>query len=513
MSAEILSLRGRVIIVGAGVAGLMTALELAPRPVFVLSKGPLGAEGSTLWAQGGLAAAMGANDSPAMHAADTLAAGDGFSDAAVVDLFTRAAPAAIERLARLGMRFDRTNEGGFALGLEAAHSRPRIVHAGGDGAGRELMRALIAAARATPSIDILAGFEARRLIVEDNSVCGLLAVGPAGPALFQTNIVVIATGGLGGLYEESTNPRGSFGAGVALAARAGATLADMHFVQFHPTALDVGARPMPLVSEAVRGEGATLIDETGERFMAGTAGAELAPRDVVARAIWRRRAEGHRVFLDARAPLGARFASRFPIIAAACRAGGVDPAREPIPVKAAQHYHMGGISVDAEGRSSVTGLWACGEAACTGLHGANRLASNSLSEAAVFGAIVARSIDGAPARPPTPLRALAPPSFSDPAAVRPILSCAAGVMRDGTSLRAAVGPLAALARSAGPAADPAAVALTIVVAALRSDYSAGAHCRLDFANRPAELRRSRITLAEALAVASAIAPRHLAKRA
>ncbi|HZZ60952.1 MAG TPA: L-aspartate oxidase [Roseiarcus sp.] len=522
MSAEILSLRGRVIIVGAGVAGLMTALELAPRPVVVLSKGPLGAEGSTLWAQGGLAAAMGANDGPALHAADTLAAGDGFSDSGVVGRFTCAAPAAIERLARLGVRFDRVRDGGFALGLEAAHSRARIVHAGGDGAGRELMRALAAAARAMPSIEILEGFEARRLFVEDNSIRGLIAAGPSGPALFATNAVVIATGGIGGLFEDSTNPRGSFGQGVALAARAGAALRDMHFVQFHPTALDVALRPAPLVSEAVRGEGATLIDETGERFMAGVRGAELAPRDVVARAIWRRRAAGHRVFLDARAALGAHFATRFPIIAAACREGGVDPAREPIPVRPAQHYHMGGVWVDAEGRSSVTGLWACGEAACTGLHGANRLASNSLSEAAVFGAIVARSIDGAPALSPAPtsrsIAALHGPSKDgrlqpDPAAVRPILSPVAGVMREGEGLRRAVGPLAALARSPGPAADPAAMALVIVIAALRSEYSAGAHCRLDFPNPPAEPRRSRITLAEALAEASAVAPDKFAKRA
>ena len=513
MSAEILSLRGRAVVVGAGVAGLMTALALAPRPVVVLSKGPLGAEGSTLWAQGGLAAAIGPNDSPALHAADTLAAGDGFSDAAIVDLFTRAAPAAIERLAQLGVRFDRGEGGGFALGLEAAHSRARIVHAGGDGAGRELMRALVVAARATPSMEIFEGFEARRLMAEDNSVCGLLAVGPTGPALFATNTIVIATGGIGGLYEESTNPRGSFGQGVALAARAGAALADMHFVQFHPTALDVATRPTPLVSEAVRGEGATLIDETGERFMAGTPGAELAPRDVVARAIWRRRAEGHRVLLDARAALGARFATRFPIIAAACRDGGIDPAREPIPVKPVQHYHMGGISVDAEGRSSVTGLWACGEAACTGLHGANRLASNSLSEAAAFGAIVARSIDGAPARPAAPPRGVAQPPAPDPAAVRPILSRVTAVMREGGSLSAAVGPLFALARTAGPAADPAAIALAIVIAALRAEYSAGAHCRLDFPDRPVEPRRSRITLAEVFADASAIAPHNLAKRA
>jgi L-aspartate oxidase len=513
MSAEILSLRGRVVIVGAGIAGLMTALELAPRPAVLLSKAPLGAEGSTLWAQGGLAAAIGADDSPALHAADTLAAGDGLGDPAIVDQFTRAASAAILRLARLGVRFDRDEGGGFALGLEAAHSRARVVHAGGDGAGREVMRALAAVARATPSIEIVERFEARRLIVDDNAVSGVLAVGPAGPALFHTSSVVIATGGIGGLFEESTNPLSSFGHGVTLAARAGAALADMEFVQFHPTALNIAARPMPLISEAVRGAGATLIDETGERFMLDTKGAELAPRDVVARAIWRRRAQGHRVFLDARAAIGAKFASRFPIIAVACLRAGVDPAREPIPVKPAQHYHMGGVAADAEGRSTVEGLWVCGEAASTGLHGANRLASNSLTEAAVFGAAVARSIEGAPTRSTAPLRNFAAPPAPDPSAVRPILSHAAGVMREGGALRAAVGPLMALARSTGPAADPAAVALAVVVSALRREHSLGAHCRLDFPARPAAPRRSCVTLDEALAEAAAIAPRTLARRA
>ena len=375
MTAAPLAYRGRPVIVGAGVAGLMTALELAPRPVVVLSKVPLGAEGSTLWAQGGMAAALGPDDSPALHATDTIAAGDGLSDAAIVDRFARAAPEAIVKLAHLGVRFDRKPDGGFALGLEAAHSRSRIAHVGGDGAGRELMRALVAAARATPSITILEGFEARRLLVEDNAVRGLVAIGPSGPALFATDKLVIATGGIGGLYAESTNPLSSFGQGLALAARAGAVLADMEFVQFHPTALDVPTRPAPLVSEAVRGEGAKLINERGERFIAELPGAELAPRDVVARAIWRLRQSGGRAFLDARAAIGERFATRFPAIAAACHAAGIDPAREPIPVRPAQHYHMGGIAVDAEGRSSVAGLWACGEAASTGLHGANRLAS------------------------------------------------------------------------------------------------------------------------------------------
>jgi len=211
VTAEVLSPRGRVMIVGAGVAGLMTALELAPQPVVLLSKAALGAEGSTLWAQGGMAAAIGESDSPALHAADTIAAGDGLCDTAIVDCFTRSAPMAIEKLARLAVRFDRTKDGGFALGLEAAHGRPRIVHVGGDGAGRELMRALVIAARATPSIEILEGFEARRIFVENNSVRGVLAVGPAGAALFATGRVVIATGGLVGSLRRAPIPLAASG--------------------------------------------------------------------------------------------------------------------------------------------------------------------------------------------------------------------------------------------------------------------------------------------------------------
>lgn len=505
MTAEPLMLPVRVVIVGAGIAGLTTALSLAPRPVLVLTKAPLGAEGSTVLAQGGMAAALGADDSPALHAADTIAAGAGLCDAEIVELFARAAPAAIESLARLGARFDRTRGGGFALGLEAAHSRRRIAHAGGDGAGREIMRALVAAACAASSITVLEGLEARRLVVEDNAVRGVIAVGAAGPVLLPAGAIVIATGGIGGLYEESTNPLGSFGQGLALAAWAGAELADPEFVQFHPTALDVAVRPTPLVSEAVRGAGAILIDDRGERFMSDVPGAELAPRDVVARAIAARLASGRRVFLDARPAIGTRFHARFPVIAAACRAAGVDPALEPIPVRPLQHYHMGGIAVDADGRSSVAGLWACGEAACTGLHGANRLASNSLTEAAVFGKIVARSIEAAPTQSSVTLRAAPTPLSGDPAPVRAILSRAAGVTRDGARLGAAIGALAALAASRAPAADPAAVALMIAVAARRRQHSLGAHSRLDFPERPAAPRRSRLTLHEAFADADASA--------
>ncbi len=506
MTIEPIALAARVVIIGAGVAGLTTALALAPRPVVVLTKAPLGVEGSSLLAQGGMAAALAPDDSPALHAADTIAAGDGLPDPAIVDLFTRAAPGAIENLARLGARFDRTPGGGFAVGLEAAHSRRRVAHIGGDGAGREVMRALMAAARKTPSITFLEGFEARRLIIEDNCARGVAAASSSGPVTLPAAAVVIATGGIGGLYEDSTNPVGSFGQGLALAARAGAALADLEFVQFHPTALDVALRPTPLVSEAVRGEGATLVDETGRRFMAGVRGAELAPRDVVARAIALERLRGRRTFLDARGALGPRFADRFPTIAAACRDAGFDPALEPIPIRPAEHYHMGGIAVDEDGRTSNGCLWACGEAASTGLHGANRLASNSLTEAAVFGARVAHSIEAAPPAPAARLRAILTSPAADPAPVRPILSRAAGIVRDGATLAAAIGPLAALARSGSSAADPAAVALMIALAALKREESLGAHARLDFPERPQKPNRSFITLADAFAEAAVFAP-------
>ena len=339
----------------------MTALHLAPEPVVLLSKAPLGAEASSLWAQGGLAAAMGDDDDPALHVADTIAAGAGLCDGEIASRIVHAAPAAVEHLARLGVGFDRRPDGGWRLGLEAAHNRNRIVHATGDGTGREIMRALIAAVRACPSITLLEGTEARRLIVEDNAITGVLAAGERGALLIETGRVVIATGGIGGLFLDSTNPAGCFGQGLALAAHAGAKLSDLEFVQFHPTAFDGPSRPMPLLTEAIRGDGAILIDETGERFMADQPGAELAPRDIVARAVWRRRAQGHRVFLDARKHPGKDFAQRYPVISAFCRMAGIDPATDPIPVRPAAHYHMGGIAVDSEGRSTVSGLWACGE--------------------------------------------------------------------------------------------------------------------------------------------------------
>ena len=483
-------LAGAPVIIGGGLAGLMTALRLAPQPVILLAKTPLAQGAASAWAQGGVAAAVGEDDDPALHAADTLAAGDGLSDPAVAARIAAAAPAAIAELQRYGVAFDRDAQGRFALGLEAAHGRRRIVHVTGDGTGAAIMRALVAAVAATPSITVVEGLEARRLLVDDRGISGVLAAGPWSACLLATRRVVLATGGLGGLYAHTTNPLGAIGQGVALAARAGAALCDMEFVQFHPTALAVGLDPMPLVSEAVRGEGAVLVDETGERFMAGQGRAELEPRDVVSRAVAAHIAAGHRAFLDAREALGAGFAAHFPGIAARCRAAGIDPAIQPIPVRPAAHYHMGGIAVDAEGRSTVEGLWACGEAAATGLHGANRLASNSLLEAVVTAGFVADSIAGASSgRLPAP-RPVALPPAPDPGALRALVSETLDVVRERAGLDAAIARLQPLAFRVGGAADPALVALLIATAALAREESRGGHWRADFPHpSPAWARR------------------------
>ena len=476
------------VIIGAGLAGLATALALAPAPCIVLSMAPLGEQAASGWAQGGVAAAVGADDSPALHAADTIAAGAGLCDADAVARITQAGPAAIRWLEACGAGFDRDSQGRLRLGLEAAHGRRRIVHAAGDGTGREIMRAVVASVRVTPSIIVLDGVAARRLLLADGRIAGVLAEGADGPIVLRTTRVAIATGGVGGLFADTTNPRGAIGQGLALAARAGAVLSELEFVQFHPTALAAGRDPMPLVSEAVRGEGATLIDETGARFMED----ELAARDIVSRAVWRHLAAGHRVFLDARAL--PRFAARFPGIAASCLASGVDPSTTPIPVRPAAHYHMGGIAVDGNGRSSVPGLWACGEASSTGLHGANRLASNSLLEAVACAGPVSRSMAGDTSRPRAP-QPQSLPRVSDPVPVRAAMAAGLGVLRDADGIQAAIDALAPNARDD----DAALVGTLIAVSALRRRESRGGHSRTDFPATLPLAARSEITMDDALA--------------
>ncbi|MDL2408716.1 L-aspartate oxidase [Rhizobium calliandrae] len=503
----------RVVIVGSGLAGLMAALTLAPQPAVIVTRAALGAETSSAWAQGGIAASVGADDSAELHLADTLAAGDGLCDPAVAASIIVDAPAAIVALERAGVGFDRSGAGALSLGLEAAHSRRRIVHAKGDGSGAAIVRALVKAVANTPSITVLEAYEARRLLLSGERISGLLCATPKGMAVLPTSRVLLATGGVGGLFDSTTNPIENFGQGIALAARAGALLADMEFVQFHPTALASRRRPLALVSEAVRGEGAELVNEKGERFMASVPGAELAPRDVVARAISAEIARGGRVFLDAREALGSRFASRFPVIDALCREAGIDPSRELIPVRPAVHYHMGGVATDTKGRSSVSGLWVAGEAASTGLHGANRLASNSLLEAAVMGARAARDIAGVPASP-----AILPPNYAhspapDASLVRPIVSRHLGVLRNAGAIHGAIAALLPLAESEGQAADPAIVALLIAVFANLRTESRGAHARTDFPLKLQQTQRRTMRLKDALDIARSVIPYSFARSA
>ena len=462
-----MSAPGCPVIIGGGAAGLMAALCLAPRPVVLLCGGTLGFETASGWAQGGIAAAVGPDDDFALHTQDTLSAGAGLCDAAVVRRIIEAGPWAIDFLTRLGADFGRHANGALALGLEAAHSRRRIVHAK-DATGAEVMRVLINAVRAAEHITVREHAQATELAVRGNKICAVHAATPTGALSLATSCAVLATGGIGGLFAHTTNPLGATGTGLALAARAGADLRDMEFVQFHPTALSCGLDPMPLVSEAVRGEGAVFIDNAGTRFMNG---GDLAARDIVARAVAAKYAENNSVFLDARRVPP----EKFPGIFATCRAQGIDPATQPVPVRPAAHYHMGGIAVNADCESSVAGLFACGEAAATGLHGANRLASNSLLEAMVTGRIVAQAVSGRTAEATN----APPPTRQAPRhapVVREICSQSLGIYRNAPELAAAVARLRPLAAQS----DAALVALLMAQSALRRRESRGAHTRADF---------------------------------
>lgn len=508
---------GDVVIIGAGLAGLFTALKLAPLPVTVIAAAPLGEGASSMWAQGGIAAAVGEGDSTAKHAADTIEAGAGIVDADVARLVADEGPDRIRDLLEYGVPFDRDLEGHYVLSKEAAHSEKRVVRVSGDKAGAAIMQALIAAVRATPSIRVLEGYEADDLIVTNDRIEGVrlirpTALGNGRYAFVPASAVVLATGGVGALFALTTNPSYAKGEALAMAANAGAVIADPEFVQFHPTAINAGIDPAPLATEALRGEGATLINSEGERFMlAIDPRGELAPRDVVARGVYNELNAGRRVYLDCRTAIGEHFEKEFPTVWGHCQRVGIDPTKDLIPVAPAEHYHMGGIATDKHGRTSLTGLWAVGEVASTGLHGANRLASNSLLEAVVFGARVANDIRQllphdrvghfvVPHRIPGSGRAADTASRQKALdALRAIMTKYVGVQRSGKGLKKALTELRALSVSSvndRVLSNMILAARLIAAAALMRKESRGGHYRTDFpSSNPALSHRTFLTLA------------------
>jgi L-aspartate oxidase len=482
--------RGRhadAVIVGSGIAGLTTALQLGG--CTVITRSDLGA-GSSRWAQGGIAAAVGGDDDPSVHARDTVAVSAGLCVDEVVAMITAAAPQQVGWLQRLGVALDVDEHGALMLGREAGHHRRRIVHGGGDATGAAVMRALVAAVRARPDIEVLEHRRAVDLVRSDRRVVGVTTSDRDGHLEACLGAaVVLATGGIGQVFASTTNPVEATGDGLAMAWRAGATIRDPEFVQFHPTALDTTDDPLGLLTEALRGEGAILIDAAGRRYLVEIhPDAELAPRDVVARANWRQRRDGP-IFLDARR-LGATLPTRFPTVFAAAIAAGVDPRVTPIPTTPAQHYHMGGVETDRDGATSLPALYACGETASVGLHGANRLASNSLLEGLVMGSRVARAITRTttPIHPSAPLTVPANSAAAEAAdpdmidRLRTLMWEHGGPERDAEGLRHALGELQGLAPALHTdltGRNLTAVAQIVLRAALARRESRGSHYRVD----------------------------------
>ncbi|WP_432105169.1 L-aspartate oxidase [Streptomyces sp. bgisy091] len=507
-----------VVVVGSGVAGLTTALRCAAAGLatVVVTKARLD-DGSTRWAQGGIAAALGEGDTPGQHLDDTLVAGAGLCDEAAVRTLVTEGPDAVRRLIDTGAHFDTTDTGAIALTREGGHHRRRIAHAGGDATGAEISRALVEAVRSAALRTIENALVLDLITDEDGRTAGvtLHVMGEGqhdGVGAVRAPAVVLATGGMGQVFSATTNPSVSTGDGVAVALRAGAEVSDLEFVQFHPTVLFLGAGAegqQPLVSEAVRGEGAHLVDATGTRFMLGQHElAELAPRDIVAKAITRQmQLKGtENMYLDGRHFGATMWERRFPTILAACRAHGIDPVTEPIPVAPAAHYASGGVRTDLRGRTTVPGLYACGEVACTGVHGANRLASNSLLEGLVFAERIAADIVEGP-RPDAPHADPVPTAGADTVpllaaesrtSIQRIMSRGAGVIRSAVSLATAAAELEALQLAAAEDDDPKdavpgveaweatnllLVARVLVAAAREREETRGCHWREDRPDR------------------------------
>jgi L-aspartate oxidase len=496
------------LIIGGGIAGLRAALTLAASGrVLVLTKADT-AESNTGYAQGGIAAAIGPDDSPELHLADTLRAGDGLCDEATVGILVNEGPRYVHQLLEWGVRFDRDRSGRIALGLEAAHSTRRVLHAG-DATGREIARALWARVVSMPSVHIEDHALVTTLLVSDGVVKGARYVERDGRVCdLRARTTLLATGGAGRVFRETTNPEVATGDGVALGYHAGASVADLEFVQFHPTALNKPGAPRFLLSEALRGEGARLVNASGERFMSRYhPDGDLAPRDVAARAIVREAdLTGGGIYLTLAHLDRAAVEARFPTIAAMCRQAGLDLASDLVPVGPAAHYLMGGVETDEWGRTSMPGLFAAGETACTGVHGANRLASNSLLEGLVFGARAAIAMQEAPAAvQPLSNRRFAesarwlsgsPANQGGPVSVPDIMWRSAGLLRTRETLETATRLLQHEVQAAGEATSKSPEGLTvwrrfnlatvgwlIARAALRREESRGGHYRADFPAR------------------------------
>ncbi len=473
-----------ILIVGGGLAGLFLALKLSPRKCTVIALAPIGQAAASAWAQGGLAAALSPEDNPGLHAADTIAAGAGIVDPVVARLIAEDGPHRVRDLLDLGVPFDRTADGELALSMEAAHSRARVARVSGDLAGKAIMEALSYAVAASSHIEVIDGIKAIALLQDSNGrIAGVLAEDRGGDhAQLAARETILCAGGSGGLFAITTNPRSSQGDAVAMAYAAGALIGDPEFVQFHPTAIDIGRDPAPLATEALRGEGAHLVDRTGRAFMADyhTLG-DLAPRDEVARAIHAERDAGRGAFLDCRKAVGAEFPHHFPTVFDACMSAKIDPRVDTIPVAPAMHYHMGGVVTDLWARTSLEGLSACGESASTGAHGANRLASNSLLEAVVFAERAARRLKESDLATPGPAQAEAPPDVGELSLteLRKRMHGQCGVIRTAAGLAATLDWLNAAMDNVGPARALVASRL-IVSAALARRESRGGHYRSDF---------------------------------